>query len=75
MARFSGDVYASLRLGAGQKSDCVCTPLQLPRSYLTILHSVVDPNTLNPNPDLEFWSNLDLDPGPYPDPDPDPGLC
>ena len=40
MARFSGDVYASLRLGAGQKSGCVCTPLQLPRGsrvMLTIL--------------------------------------
>ena len=26
--------------------------------------SVVDPNTLNLDPDPGFWSNLDLDPGP-----------
>ena len=34
--------------------------------------SVVDPNTLNLDPDPGFWLNLDPDPGP--DPDPDPGL-
>ena len=35
--------------------------------------SVVDPNTLNLDPDPGFWPNLD----PVPDPgtDSDPGLC
>ena len=28
------------------------------------------PNTLNLDPDPEFWPNLDPDPGPGPDPDP-----
>ena len=38
--------------------------------------SVVDPNTLNLDPDPGFWPNLDPDPGPDPGPDPDldPGL-
>ena len=31
------------------------------------MSSVVDPNTLNLDPDPGFWPNLD------PDPDPDPG--
>ena len=29
-----------------------------------ILTSVVDPNTLNLDPDSEFWPNLDLGPDP-----------
>ena len=33
-----------------------------------IFNSLVDPNTLNLDPDPEFWLNLDLGP------DPDPGL-
>ena len=33
--------------------------------------SVVDPNTLNLDPDPELWPNLD----PNPDKGPDPGLC
>ena len=38
--------------------------------------SVVDPNTLNLDPDPGFWPNLDPDPEPDPgqDPDPYPGL-
>ena len=34
-----------------------------------LLHSVVDPNTLNLDPDTGFWFNLDPDPDPSPDPD------
>ena len=30
--------------------------------------SVVDPNTLNLDPDSGFWPNLDPDPDPGPDP-------
>ena len=33
----------------------------------------MDTNTLNLDPDLGFWPNLDLNPVPDPDPDPDPG--
>ena len=36
--------------------------------------SVVDPNTLNLDPDPGFWPNLDPAPDPGPDPHPDPGL-
>ena len=38
--------------------------------------SVVNPNTLNLDPDPGFWPNLDPDPGFWPnlDLDPDPGL-
>ena len=32
--------------------------------------SVVDPNTLNLDPDTGFWLNLDSDPDPGPVPDP-----
>ena len=32
--------------------------------------SVVDPNTLNLDPDPRFWPNLDPDPDPGQDPDP-----
>ena len=32
--------------------------------------SVVDPNTLNLDPDPGFWPNLDPDPNPGPAPDP-----
>ena len=37
---------------------------------LFLLTSVVDPNTLNLDPDPGFWPNLDPDPGPNLDPDP-----
>ena len=43
------------------------TPLPSPGNLEV---SVVDPNTLNLDPDPGLWPNLDLDPGP----DPDPGL-
>ena len=33
-----------------------------------LLFSVVDPNTLNLDPDPGFWPNLDPDPGPDPNP-------
>ena len=36
--------------------------------------SVVDPNTLNLDPDTGFWLNLDSDPDPGPVPVPDPGF-
>ena len=46
-----------------------------PNLHLTLLHkylektqasiSVVDPNTLNLDPDPGFWPNLDPDPGLY----------
>ena len=36
--------------------------------FSLILPCVVDPNTLNLDPDPEFWANLDPVPGP------DPGL-
>ena len=32
--------------------------------FVMILTSVVDPNTLNLDPDPGFWPNLDLDPDP-----------
>ena len=32
------------------------------------MSSVVDPNTLNLDPDPGFWANLDPDPDPGPDP-------
>ena len=41
---------------------------------------MVDPKTLNLDPDPGFWPNLDSDPGfwpnlePDPGPDPDPGI-
>ena len=48
-----------------------CLPLGH-RSFLP--NSVVDPNTLNLDPDPGFWPNLDPDPGFWPNLDPDPGL-
>ena len=49
--------------------------LQKKQKTCNVTISVVDPNTLNldPDPDTGFWPNLDpdLDPGT----DPDPGLC
>ena len=42
--------------------------LLVTESSLGQVSSVVDPNTLNLDPDPGFWPNLDLDP------DPDPGL-
>ena len=33
----------------------------------------MDPNALNLDPDLGFWSNLDPDPGFWSNLDPDPG--
>ena len=42
------------------------------RTFFSVVDSVVDPNTLNFDHDLDpgFWPNLDpdLDPGPDPDP-------
>ena len=35
----------------------------------------MDPNTLNLDPDPEFWPNLDPDPEMWLNLDPDPGLC
>ena len=37
---------------------------------LTSNQFVVDPNTLNLDPDPGFWPNLDPDPDPGPDPNP-----
>ena len=37
-----------------------------------ICTSVVDPNTLNLDPDPELWPNLDPDPELWPNLDPDP---
>ena len=34
-----------------------------PISISLVLCSVVDPNSLNLDPDPEFWPNLDSDPG------------
>ena len=33
--------------------------------FSLILPCVVDPNTLNLDPDPEFWANLESDPDPY----------
>ena len=55
--------------------DCCANNFTLQRKYRvvkTVLWIQI-PNTLNLDPDPEFWLNLDQDPGP--DPDPDPGLC
>ena len=38
-------------------------PSSSPTGHHTYISSVVDPNTLNLDPDTEFWPNLDPDPG------------
>ena len=50
--------------------DCCCF-LSL-KNFFYQCCELVDPipNTLNLDPDPEFWPNLDPDPGPGPDPDP-----
>ena len=40
------------------------TPAPAPAIILTLKASVVDPNTLNLDPDPGFWPNLDPDPDP-----------
>ena len=45
----------------------VCLPSSINNcAHCILLISVVDPNTLNldPDPDKGFWPNLDPDPGP-----------
>ena len=56
----------------------MCEIFQKPNFIEILPTSVVDPNTLNLDPDPGFRLNLDPDPRPGPDPgpgpDPDPGL-